>query len=122
MVKTTTIAELFQKILLHTFATACAHCATSLTLGNLAYRLEGTQPSITNVLRTHASTSVYCNYNLNCVRIYLDPRNGQPRLLAVMDTVFASTGVTRRNTYEEFEAIMGKTEARGGARRYTRAF
>ena len=37
---------------------------------------------------------------------------GRPRVLAVMDTVFASTGVTHRNTYEEFEAIVGRPKPR----------
>jgi hypothetical protein len=44
---------------------------------------------------------------------------GQPRIiLGMMDTAFASTGVTHRNTYEEFEAIVGKTEAEVALRRY----
>ena len=46
--------------------------------------------------------------------------DGQPRVLAVMDTVFASTGVTHRNTYEEFEAIVGKAEAEAALGRYYR--
>jgi hypothetical protein len=35
-----------------------------------------------------------------------------------MDTVFASTGVTHQNTYEEFEKIVGKTNAEAALRRY----
>jgi hypothetical protein len=31
--------------------------------------------------------------------------------LAIVDTVIASAGVTHRNTFEEFEAIVGKAEA-----------
>jgi hypothetical protein len=46
--------------------------------------------------------------------------DGQPRVLAVMDTVFASTSVTHRDTYEEFEAIVGKTEAEAALVRYYR--
>jgi hypothetical protein len=34
-----------------------------------------------------------------------------PVSLTVMDTIFASTGETHQNTYEEFEAIAGQTEA-----------
>lgn len=29
-----------------------------------------------------------------------------------MEAVYASTDVTNRNTYEEFEAVVGKAEAR----------
>jgi hypothetical protein len=36
------------------------------------------------------------------------------------DTVFASTGVTHRNTYEEFEKVVGKTNAEAALRRYYR--
>jgi hypothetical protein len=46
--------------------------------------------------------------------------NGEPRVLAVMDAVFASTGVTHRNTYEEFEKIVGKENAETALRRYFR--
>jgi hypothetical protein len=46
--------------------------------------------------------------------------NGEPRVLAVMDTVFESTGATHRNTYEEFEKIVGKTNAEAALRRYYR--
>jgi hypothetical protein len=46
--------------------------------------------------------------------------DGQPRVLAVMDQIFASTGATRRNTYEEFKQIVGKTRADAAMRRYLR--
>jgi YD repeat-containing protein len=46
--------------------------------------------------------------------------DGEPRVLAVMDAVFASTGVTHRNTYDEFEKIVGKTNAEAALRRYFR--
>jgi hypothetical protein len=46
--------------------------------------------------------------------------DGEPRVLSVVDTVFASTVQTHQNTYEEFEKIVGKTNAEAALRRYFR--
>jgi hypothetical protein len=46
--------------------------------------------------------------------------DGESRVLAVMDQVFESTGITHQNTYEEFEKIIGKTNAEAALRRYFR--
>jgi hypothetical protein len=46
--------------------------------------------------------------------------NGYPRILAIMDEVFASTGETQHHTYQEFEAIVGETVAEAALNRYFR--
>jgi hypothetical protein len=46
--------------------------------------------------------------------------NNQPRVVAVMDKVFASTGATQQHTYEQFKKIVGKAKAEAAIRRYLR--
>jgi hypothetical protein len=45
---------------------------------------------------------------------------GQPRVLAVMDQMFASNGESQRHTYKQFRKIVGKATADAALRRYFR--
>ena len=45
---------------------------------------------------------------------------GHPRILAIMDELFASTGESQYHTFQEFEALVGKTEAEAALARYFR--
>jgi hypothetical protein len=44
--------------------------------------------------------------------------DGEPRILSVVEAAFASTVEAHQNTYEEFEKIVGKTNAEAALRRY----
>jgi hypothetical protein len=57
-----TIAKTSQtpRIRLHTFATACAHCATSLTPGELAHPLEETNHVCTSFRLRSQSNQTTC--------------------------------------------------------------
>lgn len=45
---------------------------------------------------------------------------GKPRILAIIDEVFASTGETDRHTYKQFEKLHGQKEAEAALGRYYR--
>ena len=45
---------------------------------------------------------------------------GRPRIVAVMNRMIASTGVTRRHTYTQFEKMVGQAEAEAALGRYYR--
>jgi hypothetical protein len=59
-------------------------------------------------------------YNQGMPYIIWTQEGGQPRVLAVLDKVFASTGVTQRHTYQQFKKIVGKVKAEAAMRRYFR--
>jgi hypothetical protein len=47
--------------------------------------------------------------------------NDRPRILDVLDKVFASTGETQQHNYEEFKKIVGRVQAEAAIQCYLRA-